>query len=56
MLHPFRSGSSLITAAAYLPACSHGSDPRETRPQQFQQLSPFPQRQPGAYPDGSSRL
>ena len=25
MLHPFRSGSSLITAATYLPACSHGS-------------------------------
>ena len=25
MLHPFRSGNSLITAAAYLPACSHGS-------------------------------
>jgi hypothetical protein len=25
MLHPFTSGSSLITAAAYLPACSHGS-------------------------------
>jgi polyhydroxyalkanoate synthase subunit PhaC len=25
MLHPLRSGSSLITAAAYLPACSHGS-------------------------------
>ncbi len=24
MLHPFRSGSSLITAAVYLPACSHG--------------------------------
>src|SRR5438046_9492672 len=25
MLHPLRSGSSLITAAVYLPACSHGS-------------------------------
>src|SRR5580700_3927665 len=23
MLHPFRSGRSLITAATYLPACSH---------------------------------
>ena len=30
--------------------------PGKARPQQFQQLSPFPQRQPGAYPDGSSRL
>ena len=30
--------------------------PGKTRPQQPQQLSPFPQRQPGAYPDGSSRL
>ena len=30
--------------------------PGETRPQQRQQLRPFPQRQPGAYPDGSSRL
>ncbi len=30
--------------------------PGETRPQQPQQLSPFPQRQPGPYPDGSSRL
>ncbi len=30
--------------------------PGETRPQQLQQLSPFPQRQPGTYPDGSSRL
>jgi len=30
--------------------------PGETRPQQPQQLGPFPQRQPGAYPDGSSRL
>jgi hypothetical protein len=30
--------------------------PREARPQQFQQLKAFPQRQPGAYPDGSSRL
>ena len=30
--------------------------PGEARPQQLQQLSPFPQRQPGAYPDGSSRL
>ena len=25
MLHPFRSGRSLITAATYLPACSHTS-------------------------------
>jgi hypothetical protein len=25
MLHPFRSGTSLITAEVYLPACSHGS-------------------------------
>ena len=30
--------------------------PRETRPQQVQQLSTFPPAQPGAYPDGSSRL
>src|ERR1035437_4613646 len=30
--------------------------PGKTRPQQLQQLGPFPQRQPGAYPDGSSRL
>ena len=30
--------------------------PRETRPQQLQQLSPFPQRQPDAYADGCSRL
>jgi len=30
--------------------------PRETGPQQFQQLSPFPQRQPDAYADGCSRL
>ena len=30
--------------------------PGETRPQQTQQLIPFPQRQPGAYPDGSGRL
>ncbi len=30
--------------------------PGETRPQQPQQLIPFPQRQPGAYPDGSGRL
>ena len=30
--------------------------PREARPQQSQQLSAFPARQPGAYPGGSSRL
>ena len=30
--------------------------PRETRPQQFQQLSAFPAPQRGAYPGGSSRL
>jgi hypothetical protein len=30
--------------------------PGKTRPEEFQQLSPFPQRQTGAYPDGSSRL
>ena len=30
--------------------------PGKTRPQQAQQLIPFPQRQPGAYPDGSGRL
>ena len=30
--------------------------PGKTRPQQRQQLIPFPQRQPGAYPDGSGRL
>jgi len=30
--------------------------PGEARPQQLQQLGPFPQRQPGAYPGGSSRL
>jgi len=30
--------------------------PGKTRPQQTQQLIPFPQRQPGAYPDGSGRL
>ena len=31
-------------------------DAPETRPQQLQQLRAFPQHQPGAYPDGSSRL
>ena len=30
--------------------------PGKARPQQPQQLIPFPQRQPGAYPDGSGRL
>jgi hypothetical protein len=30
--------------------------PGKTRPQQAQQLIPFPQRQPGAYADGSGRL
>jgi hypothetical protein len=30
--------------------------PGKARPQQPQQLSPFPQRQPGAYADGSGRL
>ena len=30
--------------------------PRETRPQQFQQLNSFPARQRGAYPGRSSRL
>ena len=30
--------------------------PREARPQQLQQLSPFPAAQRGAYPGGSSRL
>jgi hypothetical protein len=58
MLHPFSSGSSLITAAVYLvlAGLQPRPGPRETRPEEFQQLSPFPQRLPGAYPDGSSRL
>ena len=56
MLHPFRSGSSLITAAHVLARLQPRLRPGKTRPQQRQQLSPFPQRQPGAYPDGSSRL
>jgi hypothetical protein len=30
--------------------------PGKAWPQQSQQLIPFPQRQPGAYPDGSGRL
>ena len=56
IVHPFRLGSSLTSADTYLPACSHVSAPHETRPQQPQQLDPFPAGQPGPYPGSSSRL
>src|SRR5215469_14453701 len=56
IVHPFRFGSSLTRAATYLPACSHGSHPPETRTQQVQQLTTLPAAQGRAYPDGSSRF
>ena len=56
MLHPFTRGSSLASADTYLPACSHGSVRAKHGRSRRQQLIPFPQRQPGAYADGSGRL
>src|ERR1019366_5123222 len=50
MLHPLRSGSSLITAAVYLPACSHGSGlakhgrRRSSSSARFRSASPAPDR------------
>ena len=49
-------GSSLISAATYLPACSHTCVRAKHGRSSLQQPGPFPQRQPRAYPDGSSRL
>ena len=56
MLHPFTRGSPLASARRVLARLQPRLRAGKARPQPLQQLSPFPQRQPRAYPDGSSRL
>jgi hypothetical protein len=56
MLHRFTRGSSLASADRVLSRLQPGLGPGKARPQQPQQLILFPQRQPGAYADGSGRL